>query len=247
MGQKNGFATGRRLALIAIASALLGACGMTPDQEASAIEQGILAEPSMQELFTTIRTNYPEDFAILVQQLQDANIATPGNEALSEEISAAWLQEFFAKVGPDSVRAPSAELIAWSLTEGELYAALQRSSANECAAMTMGEWVLVDESNVAASAAIVRRNTAMVRASAAGRDNPQTYDKPSEADLNRLGDSIAATGIDPELQAVIGSDVEMAALSPDEQCKIGVAFYTGISELPDDEEPKIAAYMLSPG
>ena len=39
----------------------------------------------------------------------------------------------------------------------------------------------------------------------------------------------------------------MAALPPAEQCEIGVAVYRGLSALPDDVEPQMAAYMLSPG
>ncbi len=246
MRHTNGLAGVCKLALFGAAYALLSACSLTPEQEAAAIEEGILSTPGAEELWATIKTEYPEDLAMLVQQLQEADVAEIGNEELGEQIGAAWLRDFFSRIGPDSVKAPAAELIVWSATEGELYTTLQRSAVNECAAMTMGEWIFVDAANTVATAAIARRNAAMVRASAAGRDNPQIYTEPGEADFNRLGDSIASTGLDPDLQATLGSDAAMAALSPAEQCEIGVAVYSGLSALPDEEEVELAAYMLSP-
>ena len=176
------------------------------------------------------------------------------NEALSEladaaraeEIGAQWLREFFDRIGADSVKAPAAEMIAWSAAEHELYAALQRSSVPDCAAMTMGEWIFIEDSSSATAAAIARRNAAMVRAAAAGRDNPQDYAEPDDGAFGVLGDAIAATGIDPELQANLGSDQAMAALSPEQQCTLGVAVYKGLSAMPDDLEPQMAAYMLAP-
>ena len=112
--------------------------------------------------------------------------------------------------------------------------------------MTMGEWVYVDDKQGAVAAAITRRNAAMVRAAAAGRDTPETYAAPDEADFEQLGKAISATGIAPDLQAALGSDAAMEALPPEDQCKVGVAVYNGLTALPDDLEPRVAAYMLSP-
>ena len=237
-----------RRARIAFAGAIalgLAGCGLTPEQDREAIERGLFEESTGAELFKVIRDTYPDDVNALVTQLQELPLAER-SEARGREIGAAWLQDFMTRIGPDAVKAPAEPLLVWSATEAELYEALQRSATEACATMTMGGWVFVDEANIAAQAAIQRRNTAMVKAAAAGRDDPQDYAEPSEAELNRLGDAIAATGIDPDLQALLGLLPEMQALPVQEQCELGVAFYQGITALPDDIEPVVAAYMFAP-
>lgn len=246
MGQTNWMKNSWKLAVIGASSAMLAACNMTPEQDRAAIESEILATPGSADLWQTIKDEYPEDFDVLVGQIQALDMSERLDPSKGEEIGKVWLQQFFERIGPDSVKAPAAELLVWSATEHELYATLQRSAVTECAAMTMGQWIFVDDGNAPVTAAIARRNAAMVRASAAGRNDPQDYAEPGEAAFNRLGESIAGTGIDPELQSTLGSDEAMAALTPAEQCEIGVAVYAGLSALPDDEEPEMAAYMLAP-
>ena len=228
--------------LLAIAAV---ACGVSPDDDREAIERDLFEESTGAELFTVIRDTYPGDVEVLVSQIQQVPTAQRNGER-GKELSAAWLQDFMTRIAPDAIKAPADPLLVWSAAEAELYETLQRSATEACATMTMGGWVSVDEENIAAQAAIQRRNTAMVKAAAAGRDDPQDYAEPSEADLNRLGISIAATGIDPDLQALLGRVPEMQALAPSEQCQLGVAFYQGISDLPDDIEPGVAAYMFAP-
>lgn len=235
-----------QIALIGGLGVALCACGMTPQEEADVIERGILETPGAQKLWATIKADYPADFAILVERVRGASPAELVDAARAEEIGAQWLREFFERIGPDAVMAPAAEMIVWSAAEHELYAALQRSSEPDCAAMTMGEWIFIDDTGSATAAAIARRNEAMVRAAAAGRDNPQDYAEPDDGAFGILGNAIAATGIDPELQAKLGSDQAMAALSPKQQCALGVAVYKGLSAMPDNIEPQMAAYMLAP-
>ncbi|MFU7528799.1 hypothetical protein [Qipengyuania sp. ASV99] len=235
-----------QIALIGTLGMVLCACGMTPQDEAEAVERGILQTPGAEKLWAAIKAEYPEDFAILVERIRNASPAELADAARAEAIGAQWLREFFDRISADSVKAPAAEMIAWSAAEHELYAALQRSSVPDCAAMTMGEWIFIEDSGSATAAAIARRNEAMVRAAAAGRDDPQNYAEPDDGAFGVLGDAIAATGIDPELQANLGSDQAMAALSAEQQCNLGVAVYKGLSAMPDDLEPQMAAYMLAP-
>lgn len=246
MTHTNWLGHARRASMIGLASLALAACGITPEQDRAAIEEGILSTPGTQELWQTIKREYPEDFRTLVDRLQALDYSQRTDDSVSEEIGKAWLQEFFDRIAPDSVKAPAEQLLQWSASEQELYSVLQRASVNDCAAMTMGQWIFVDESNTLLTGAIARRNAAMVRSAAAGRDNPQQYAEPNDAAFGRLGDSIASTGIDPDLQAALGSDAAMAALGPAEQCEIGVAVYSGLAALPDDVEPEMAAYMLAP-
>lgn len=231
---------------LAGACALISGCGLTPEQEADAIEQGILSSPGSEDLWATIETHYPDDFADLVGRLRALDNQERADATRTEAVAAEWLREFFARIGTDAVKAPPKAMLVWSATEGELYSALQRASQDQCAAMTMGEWVYVDDKQGAVAAAITRRNAAMVRAAAAGRDTPEAYAAPDEADFEQLGKAISATGIAPDLQAALGSDAAMEALPPEDQCKVGVAVYTGLTALPDEVEPRVAAYMLSP-
>lgn len=246
MGLHDWIGKTRRAGLIVAACGLLAACGFSPEQDRAAIERDILATPGGQELWRTIREEYPQDFDALVGQIQALDFGERRDAAKVEQIGTKWLQQFFDRITPHAVKAPAEPLIAWSATEAALYSTLQRGAVNDCAAMTMGKWIFIDESNVAATSAIARRNAAMVRASAAGRADPQDYSDPDERAFEQLGDSIAATGIDPQLQAALGSDLAMMALTPAQQCEIGVAVYQGLSDLPDDVEPAMAAYMLSP-
>ncbi len=223
----------------------LAACGVPPDDERAAIEREFLNSAESGELFAVIKQEYPDQIDELISQIQ-AVPAAERSEERGQEIGAQWLLAFMEQIGPDAVKAPADTLLVWSATEAELYEALQRSAPEDCAKMTMGGLVMLDDSNNAARAAIERRNAAMVRSAASGRDDPQDYAEPNQDELNRLGDSIAATGIDPELQALFGQVPEMQALPASDQCELGVAFYQGITNLPDDVEPVIAAYMLSP-
>lgn len=240
------FSKANRIVWIAAASAVLAACSLSPEADAAAIEADILSTPGSEELWSAIKLEYPEDFAALVAQIQALDFSERRDATKVEQVGATWLRRFFDRITADAVRAPAAELVQWSLEERQLYRTLQANAENECAAMTMGEWIFVDQSNIPVSRAIARRNAAMVRASAAGKRDPQDYGEPSDAAFGRLGDSIAATGLRPELQATLGSNEAMLALTRQEQCEIGVAVYSGLSNLPDDVEPQMAAYMLAP-
>ena len=232
--------------ILGAASFALTACGTADQQEADAIAQKILETPGAEELWATIKDEYPEDFDALVARLQSLSPSERRDETRTHEIGAEWLREFFARIAPDAVKAPQAEILLWSAKESELYATLQRSSVTQCAAMTMGQWIFFDENDVAATSAVTRRNTAMVKASAAGRDNPQEYAEPTEADFVQLGDTISATGVDPVLQGALSDNSALAALNAQDQCEIGVAVHRGLSDLPDEIEPRMAAFVLSP-
>ena len=232
--------------LIACAAAvLLAGCGMTPEEEAKQIEEGLLATPGAEEHWRTIKEEFPDDFAALVAKVQALDDADRGDEAKLIEIGANWMLEFQTRILPDAVKAPPKELLAWSAAEGDLYATLQRGAVEQCAQLTMGQSIRIDQSNAVATAAMARRNLAIIRASAAAMRDPQQYPEPSEAAFTRLGDAIAATGLDPKLQAALASESDMLALSPEQQCKIGVAIYAGLRSLPDDAEPEMAAYMMT--
>jgi len=231
--------------LLAAIACTLAACGTTPEQEREAIERELLSVSEGAELFEVVKEEYPEDIEALVDQVQALSM-TERNGQRGAEVGASWVQEFLTRIAPDAVKSPAAEMLVWSATEAELYQTLQRSAETECASMTLGEWVTIEDDNTAARAAIQRRNTAMVRAAAAGRDDPQDYSEPSDAQFSQLNDAIAATGLNPDIQAVIGSVPEMQALPVTQQCELGVAFYKAISDLPDDVEPAMAAFMLSP-
>lgn len=236
----------RTLPLVAAATLLLTGCGTAPEEEVAAIERGILETPGAQELWHTIKAEYPDAFAGLVSEIRAMDLEARGDAARIETVGAQWLQRFFADIALDAVIAPPPELIDWSAAESDLYRVLADNSQDQCANMTMGEWIVVGRQESELAGAIAQRNAAMVRAAAAGRDDPHTYAEPDQEDFAALGDAIAATGLDPELQARLGSDEAMQALSPEDQCAIGVAVYSALAKLPDDAEPRMAAYMLAP-
>ncbi|MEM7780056.1 MAG: hypothetical protein AAF697_06675 [Pseudomonadota bacterium] len=228
------------------AAASIAACGLSPEEEAAAIEKGIMQNPESRELWSTIKTEYPQDFDALITQIQALGISGMQDEERVREVSLQWLQNFFAKIGPDTVKAPASDLLAMSAAEAEFFQTMQTAAVEQCAAMAVGQFVLVDPNNAIAAGAMTDRNTAMIRAAVAGRANPQTYAQPTDAEWAQYQASIAATGVAPYLQAALDSDEELAALSTDEKCDLGVAVYTGIADLDDEAEPVIAAYMLAP-
>ena len=122
-------------------SLAVNACSMSPEQEAAAIERGILESPGAEVLWATIKEEYPQDFAELIARVQALDNAERFNEQKTKEVGAQWLQDFFARITPDAVKAPQEELLTWSATEAELYQTLQRNAPAECAAMTMGQWL----------------------------------------------------------------------------------------------------------
>ncbi|AWW73856.1 hypothetical protein CD351_05385 [Erythrobacter sp. KY5] len=224
----------------------LAACSAGPESERSAIEASILGTPGQEELWRTIMEEYPEDFAALVKEIETLDEKQRSDEAAIEAIGARWVQAFFERVAPDAVRSPPRQLLAWSKAEHALYTSLQSAAKQQCARLTMGEWITIDPDNQEATAAIARRNAAMVRAASAGRQMPSQYASPDEEDLQQFGNAIAATGLAPPLQAALGSTEQMEALPPPQQCAIGVAVYEALTALPDEDEPVMAAYMLAP-
>lgn len=224
---------------------ILAACSLTPEQEAELIERELLNLSDASGLFGTIKEEYPEDFAQLIDQIQAMPLADRNGEP-GKQLGVQFIQDFMTRIVPEATRAPAAELLVWSATEAKLYQTLQRSATDACASMTLGNWIFVDEANSVARSAIERRNVAMIQAAAAGRDDPQSYHEPTEAQFNELGDAIAATGLAPALQATLGDLPQMQTLAIDDQCTLGVAFYRGIAALPDDVEPAVAAYMFAP-
>lgn len=234
----------RKRAAIGAMVLLLAGCGVTPEQDAAAIERDILATPGAQDLWRTIKQEYPEDFDQLVARIQALDYSERRDETKTEEIGGTFLIEFIDRIAPDAVKAPAPELLAWSKAESDLYATLQRGEVSQCAALTMGRSIQVDPTNAVAVSAIARRTGAIVRAAAAASRDPQEYAVPEEADWNRLGNAIAATGLPPALQQTLGSEDALMALNEEQQCEVGVALYTGISNLPDDVEPPMAAFML---
>jgi len=226
--------------------ALLSACALSPEADAAAIERDILETPGAGVQWQAIKEEFPQEFAQLVSQIQALDMSERRQAGRVAEVGTIWLKDFFVRVAPDAVRAPDGQLIAWSSAESEFFTALQASSEGACANYTMGDWIEVDERDLVTISAMARRNAAMVRAAAAGRRNPQAIVEPSDAAFGQLGDAIAATGLAPHLQATLGSDSAMRALSVSDQCAIGVAVYQGLSDLPDDIEPVLAAYMFAP-
>lgn len=162
-----------KLAFIALASAALAACGISPEQDRAAIEKGILSTPGAEELWQTIKDEYPDEFDDLLDRVQALNTSERLDRSKPEAIGAQWLQEFFTQIGADAVKAPAAELIAWAKVEHEMYVALQSSAVAQCGQMAMGQWIFIREDNEVAQSAIAKRNAAMVRAAAAGKATPQ--------------------------------------------------------------------------
>ena len=235
----------RKWSVLAAAALLLAGCNVSPEQDAAAIERDILATPGAQDLWQTIKDEYPEDFAVLVARIQELDPAERRDPVRTEEVGGTFLIEFIDRIAPQAVKAPAPEMIAWSKAESDLYSTLQRGAVSQCAALTMGQPIAVEPSNAAAVSAIARRTVAIVRAAAAAQRDPQDYAVPDATDWDRLGDTIAQTGLPPELQETLGSESALMALTEAQRCEVGTALYTGISNLPDDVEPHMAAFMLS--
>ena len=224
----------------------LASCDQMAGDPGATIERNILDTPGQEELWLTIKQEYPRDFAQLVSEIESLQPSQRRDNAIIERLGAEWLQGFFATISPDAVRAPAPQLLAWSEAEHALYASLQDGAVSQCARLTMGDWITVDPEDAAITAAIARRNAAMVRSASAGRQSPVEYADPAEDALRQLGNAIAQTGLDPQLQASLGSTEAMEALDAAQQCEVGVAVYAGLTALPDDAEPLMAAYMLAP-
>ncbi|BDI60344.1 hypothetical protein MACH05_09040 [Qipengyuania nanhaisediminis] len=233
-------------ATLAIAAAMVGGCEEAPDRDRAAIEREILETPRSGALWAAIKREYPGDFARLVEQVQALNLSERGDSARGEQIGKEWLQDFFTRIAPEAVQAPAEAMLRWSMAEAKLYETLERHAPDACAAMTMGEWIFIEDDDAAAYDAIAARNIAMVEAASAGRADPQVYDEPDRAAFDRLGDAIAGTGLAPELQQALAAPDALGELAPEDQCAIGVALHQAIADLPDDAEPAMAAYMLAP-
>ena len=234
----------RRRAVLGAVALLLAGCNMSPEQDAAAIERDILGTPGTFDLWPTIKEEYPEDFAQLIAQIQALDYKDRNNPDVTKQIGGTFLIDLIARIAPDAVRAPAPELLAWSRAESNLYATLKRGAVSECASLTMGKPIFVNQSNAAATSAIARRTVAIIRAAAAAGRDPQTYAEPAEAEWVQLFDAIAATGLPPDLQNALGSETAMQSLTEEQQCDVGAALYAGLSNLPDDVEPHVAAFVL---
>ena len=109
-----------------LAAALAG-CGVTPEQEARAIEEGIMENPANREMWQAIKANYPDDFARLITRLQALPAAQKRNEAAVTAASGRWMIEFQEAITPDALADPRDQLLALGDANLALFKALQRA------------------------------------------------------------------------------------------------------------------------
>lgn len=229
-----------------LAAAMLTACGLTPEAKRAAIEDGIMSNAESRELWLTVKREFPQDYDILLSQLEALDINQMQDQQVIKNVTETWLLDFYARIMPDAGKAPAAEMLAWSAADTRLFEALQKSSVETCASMAMGMPIAIDPGDSEANLAIAARNKAIVIAAAAGQADPQSYGEPEQATFDLWSAAIAARGIEPELQASLASEEEMARLSQADQCRLGVAVQQAVTDLPDEIEPEMAAYMLAP-
>ncbi len=235
-----------QLFLMFFAIGVLSACSLTPEQKEREIERGIMSDVSTRPMWQSIKEHHPEEFAGLLKKISSLPDAKLTDNAFMAKVGATWVIDLQTRNIPFAVQAPSEEILALTQADLNLFETLKAQSLNECAVLsTSGSFVGGEDTDQTAKQSMSNRNVAFFEAVAAGRENPQTYDTPTDADFADLGQAMIDIGVNDRSMAALGDMATLMALSDAEQCDIGVAVNQAVLSFPEDQGAEMASFLLA--
>ena len=201
-------------------------------------------EPEITQGFKVIRENYPEDYDIFVNRINEMVRSGSPENKVKEEIFA-LVQNFMASKRADLASAPAEDVRKVIVKNIEFFRHLSVTSEEQCAQISIEGYQPGTRLSPTTRRIMAQAGVAAIEAAAAGRDGARapvgaSTSQDWEAVLVAMkNNGVSESGIEYFLNGTY------ATLDNGERCALGVAFYESIADIPPDSAQRILVEMLT--
>jgi len=230
----------RTLAAAAAVSfaAALAACAPTPEQR---FDQAVEATTEEGAALRSFRKAFPEDFAVLRQQVIGEAGADTSTDAMTQRVSLA-VRNFTIRKAAFMAKAPDENLHEMARGNAEFIRSLQKTDVNLCAKFGLQGLDPGDRLDPASEKISTRLFGVQIRAARAGMDRPVERPDITKEDGAKLADQIRRNGADERMLNLIANN--MAGATPAEQCAASVAMYQAVYDLGPADAAKWTGFVI---
>lgn len=207
----------------ALALALMMAAPPAGAQEAfvAQYEAAFLADPLYGPMFSAMQANYPAQWNEMIgESVRRLAAGTPPKEV--DGWRREFLQKFNASLRPDMKRTPSGAIADYARANAEFMTQLRREDVAACVAIVSQRPLppeAAERFSEATRKAMVKAQTAMIRAAKAGAAGPVEHGRPSRADDAVVAlEMTRAGGVPADVARVADPN---SGLSPKQRCEAG--------------------------
>jgi hypothetical protein len=253
-------AAGRSL-LLALALAAVAGGTAAPAQQTGPISRAELDAMTVADLergilssqggvtFAAVRRHYPDEYRVLLETMLARIRETDGSFAAGHLIGAQAMREFMARRAPELVNAPAALLNRINAGQLELIRGLGRDQVALCAEYATTGFTgrtPVPEPYLSQAATL---SVLFIEASRAGADRPRKAGRGmlAEADAGAWYAALQRIGTPRDLLDALTRAGTSPPPSQDVNCRLGIAVYAAIQELPSEQAARVSAFFLQEG
>lgn len=211
--------------------------GWTPDRVAQELE----TNAGTRELYSAMKTHYPDDYRAFVQRLSEASRGSD-RQAMERE-AYAFSRRFMSERFDDLARAPSAQLHDIAREYARLVHVLQQSDVPLCAQFVTTGFTPGARPSAEATAIVNRIGAMQLVAARAGHSQPRdprgAVTEPQALEFGRALQSRSAAAAN-----LLGDERALRTAAPADQCAVGIAIYDTIGALPADLAASLIVEIL---
>jgi len=202
------------------------------------------ANPGTGEIFRVLKVEFPADYALLKQDLEQIALKTRDGDAVARA-ARDWTAKFRLDNFDSVMRNDRATIRNIFNLTGVANEALAAYDKRLCADVAMGRPVLLPRGmDQAVMQALSASGAAVFRAIKSGRTLPaRVQAEPSKADMAAFVKALQAA-TSPRLFDAIVSPDRLQSVSQDEQCQADLAIHEAVSTMPEPGASTIAAFIL---
>lgn len=236
-----------RWTVLAAALLALSACDAfappTPEQQ---FEEAISADPAFDEMYTVMREEFPRDFARFRAQMITI-IETSDDPRAGFDAARSFMLEFINANAGDLAAAPDPILLETRDANIALIEQLAADDDRLCGNFAMRGLQFGDIPSEDAKELLGRVTALQLRTIAAGREQPTQRGEPNESDVSAYVDALRQHGMQQaEIDAFLAGTLVVKSYPPADECRMGLAVYRSLADIPADASARISAVMLVP-
>lgn len=229
-----------------VLAAMVASCGQPSDEQlAESVEKGMMEVPGAEISFPVMKREFPHDYQLLISRMVGLARRNAGKEE-AQTVVRDYMNDFIKRIGPDAAKAPTAELLEFRDANVAMLKVLKRQSDAYCADAAMGRNLDPEGPGRGQRLAVARTQAAYFTAAAAGRRNPVERAKPSQSDFAALRTQLFAHGMSEADIELLGNTPRLDAAAPAEQCRIGIATYSALADVPGAASERLTVLMVVP-
>ena len=217
---------------------------MGPPATPAAVEEQMVSDPRTGLLFRTIKRTYPDEFDAIRDDV--ASRAKAGaTESELKLLVRDDLMQAAQRHQQDILQAPHQQFAAYRRAEITIVEAIRSTNPQLCARYVMQGSLAVDEGQPFPKDQAIEFQRLSWEAEASGRDTPahRVIAKPGPADVRALLAGMTANGLSQQQLHSFSATGAMQLATPDDQCRIGLAFLHAVNDLPGDHGDSVYAFI----